>query len=308
MRFAHFLALVLFFSSTGFADPKKNVLLIFPHPDDETMVRSVIMRLVEAGDTVSAIYLTRGEGGRDQTNHASAELATTRTAELERAGQLYGYKHLYQLKFPDNPLRDPITQIPSRDVSRFLSPDGPWNVAEIKNEIEKIADVEKPEIVITFFPDQPGTHAHHRATAALVDQQYNEHRLGPNVEGVFGFYEDPVASGAKSKLPLAADRIEFSPLLLSLSNGPYRGRPYGEVGTKAALAHTSQLKGDTGNFIRNWKTNPPETLAPIHSPHGLLPLLDALGDVKGMKVFRSNKLNKYSNLFSDSMCQKLLTD
>lgn len=288
MRFARFSALLLLFYSISFAGPKKSVLLILPHPDDETMIRSVIMRLVEAGDSVSAIYLTRGEGGRDQSNQISAELASTRTAELEHASELYGFKHLYQLKIPDDPLRDPVTQIPSRDASRFLSPDGPWNDAEIKGEIEKIADVEKPEIVITFFPDQPGTHAHHRATAALVDQQYQEHRLGPHVEGVFGFYEDPVVSAAKSKLPLATERIEFSPLLLSLPNGPYKGLAYGEVGTQGALAHTSQLKGDTGKFIRNWRTNPPETLTPIHSPSGLRPLLDALGDVKGMKVFTAS--------------------
>jgi LmbE family N-acetylglucosaminyl deacetylase len=284
MRFASLLILLLF--SSVFAHSPKKILLIFAHPDDETMIRSVIMRLVEAGDSVSAVYLTRGEGGRDQANQPSAELAAIRTAELERAGKLYGYKHLYQLKAPDNPLRDPITQIPSRDASRFLSPDGPWNVAEIKNEIEKIANIEKPEVVITFVPDQPETHAHHRATAALVEQEYNEHRLGPDVEGLFGFYEDSIVSGAKSKLPLAAERIEFSPLLLSLPNGPYKGIPYGEVGTKAALAHTSQLKGGTGSFIRNWKTNPPETLTPIHSPHGLRPLLEALGSVKEMKILQ----------------------
>jgi LmbE family N-acetylglucosaminyl deacetylase len=263
----------LFLSLISQASPQKNILLIFPHPDDETMIRSVIMRLVEAGNSVSAIYLTRGEGGSDRKgNQTPEQLAQTRTTELENAAKLYGYKHLYQLKNPDNPLRDPATHIPSRDATQFLNPKGPWDVAQIKNDIEKIARTEQPDIVITFFPDQPGTHAHHRATAALVERQY----------------EDPVVSGASMKVAVGKQCIEFSPRLLSMPSGPYHGKAYGEVGTDAALAHVSQLKGDTGKFIKNWKENPSEVLAPIHSPHGLTPLIEALGDVKGMKILEAS--------------------
>jgi LmbE family N-acetylglucosaminyl deacetylase len=277
------------FAASSIAPPHLDtVLIILAHPDDEVFIRSTIARLIENGNEVDAIYLTAGEGGTDrhwndtpeynlsakeQTAHQNS-LRATRTAEVARAAKQYGFRHHYVLGVRDEPLRDPITHIPVRNPEPFLKIGGPWDGEKIRNQI---AETLKPDLVITFYPSQPTTHAHHQATAKIVEQMRKDHLLGKQLKAAFGFYESDVVLHHDSlHYPLSEKRIEVSPLWISDHAGPNHGVAYGKIGTVGALEHDSQLKGDTNTLIREWDKNPAEVLAPLTSKDSIEALKAAL--------------------------------
>lgn len=285
--------------------PQK-ILIIVPHPDDETMIRSLISRLVENGNLVSAIYLTQGEGGSDHRwanphpTHPLSEterlarqalLARTRTAEMAEAAEKYQYDHYYQLDFPDDPLRDPVTGIPSRNAQRFLEAGSPWDLKALKSKLYDLATKVDPDLIVTFFPGQPDSHAHHQAISKLVTELYDEKSLGTHAQALYGFYEFHVVEGIERKIypnTIQATRLEFAPTLKSTAPN-HAGKAYGELGTTGALAHESQNTGVTGEFFKNWDKNPNEILAPIRSGSGTTLLEKAIGILPGVRVFKEGK-------------------
>src|SRR6185369_9154168 len=77
-----------------------NVLVIAPHPDDETIgCGGSILLHVEQGDRVVAVFLTSGELG---LKHLSpAEAWRIREGEARRAGRRLGLAALHFLRQPD---------------------------------------------------------------------------------------------------------------------------------------------------------------------------------------------------------------
>ena len=102
-------------------------------------------------------------------------------------------------------------------------------------------------------------------------------------------------------MPLGENRVMLSPKVVSQGDGPNRGKSYGEIGTQGALAHESQMAGDTEKFLKQWQNNPDEVLAPIIPNMGMKPLLTALGKVEGMVVIEGSvpqtKLSKLMDSF-----------
>jgi LmbE family N-acetylglucosaminyl deacetylase len=293
-----------FLSFPAHSTPVKSVLLVFAHPDDEIMVRSFIARWVENQIAVSAIYLTRGEGGWDHrwgtppSSSASAQetalqkdqrekkLAAIRGAEMASAAKLYPFAHYQQLSAPDEPLRDPVTRVPTQDASRFLSVAGPWSIEALKKQIEQFSAIVKPDFVVSFYPGQSGTHAHHQAAGMLTRLLYQEHRLGKQVRALYGFYQPEWmhdrALGLKRDLH--SPRIEFLPTLLSTTPGPKFKMAYGEMEKPAVQAHESQRSGETANMMEQWNQNPAEVLSPMDEPETLKPLQESLGPIPGLKI------------------------
>jgi N-acetylglucosamine malate deacetylase 1 len=89
--------------------PKKPVLVLAPHPDDETFgCGGTIRMLTESGIAVDVAFLTRGEqgldGGPSITPAESQALATVRMAEARLACNVLGVRHVSFLDGSDTRL------------------------------------------------------------------------------------------------------------------------------------------------------------------------------------------------------------
>lgn len=125
------------------ASSKLKIVIAGAHPDDpESGCGGAIALYSDAGHEVVSIYLTRGEAGIPGKTHEEA--SKIRTAEAEEACRILGARPLF------------LGQI-----------DGSTEVnAKSYDEVNKVIEEEKPDIVITHWPVD--THRDHRVISLLV--------------------------------------------------------------------------------------------------------------------------------------------
>lgn len=85
----------------------KKVLVIFPHPDDETVVAGgLIQRLIGFGAKVSVVSLTSGDQGKIHIHGRGLSLGEIRRHEFFKAVQRLGVTNYEIFNFPDGKLKD----------------------------------------------------------------------------------------------------------------------------------------------------------------------------------------------------------
>jgi LmbE family N-acetylglucosaminyl deacetylase len=88
-----------------------NILVVFPHPDDETVTcGGVIRRFADAGATVTLLLLTGGERGTP-TGAADNALKTIRRGEADRAARILGITRVIHQDFGDSRLDEQREQV-----------------------------------------------------------------------------------------------------------------------------------------------------------------------------------------------------
>jgi LmbE family N-acetylglucosaminyl deacetylase len=243
----------LVFTVTGFtaqaqrAARSPTVLLAFAHGDDETMVGSTIIRFKELGYRVFAFYVTEGEGGKIvqlkngdlvQERADPEILRAVRKTELIEATRVYGIDGIVQMSESDLPLRDPVTDQPTRDGTKFLE-SGVWNTKAIREKLSSFAKTVQPDYVITMSKDL-GTHGHHKAIRIITERLYDKGQLGRRTKALLAIEETHwVRDGEKEK---RGARLEFN----SLSRPAGSKRTYAELAFAAASMHQSQWVAYTG--------------------------------------------------------------
>ncbi|MDD3014266.1 MAG: PIG-L family deacetylase [Candidatus Gastranaerophilales bacterium] len=86
----------------------KNVLIIAPHPNDETLgVGGTVLKHVEAGDVVHWLILTKPE----ESKWSKTELSE-RLKEVDNVGKKYGFKSMRRLNF----LQDTLFDVPKSEL------------------------------------------------------------------------------------------------------------------------------------------------------------------------------------------------
>jgi LmbE family N-acetylglucosaminyl deacetylase len=124
-------------------DRRLKVVVVGGHPDDpESGCGGTMARFADAGHDVAALYLTRGEAGIAGKSHQEA--ASIRTAECLAACKLLGGRPIFAGQI------DGATEV---NAARY-------------EEMRKLLDAEKPDIVFTHWPID--THRDHRAASFLV--------------------------------------------------------------------------------------------------------------------------------------------
>lgn len=172
--------------------PQK-ILAFFPHPDDEVTVSGTLMNLLENGNEVYLVTLTKGEAGNSNAEHTKSELAQLRTLEMERSAELIGVTQLNLLNYPDSGLEnlglDSLKQIALE-----------W--------IEKI----NPDILVSY-DSKVGLYGHpdHRLSGLALEQVFLENRGKENFSPVKLF-----------QITLSPKQIEVA---LQLSSGFQRNYP-----------------------------------------------------------------------------------
>ena len=133
-------------------ETERQVLVIFPHPDDEAFgVSGTISKFIHEGVPVTYACLTLGQMGRNLGNPPFAtreSLPEIRKNELQEAARSMGLEDLRMLGY-----RDKTIEFLKEEV--------------LVNEFTALLDELDPSLVITFYPGY-SVHPDHDATGAAV--------------------------------------------------------------------------------------------------------------------------------------------
>ena len=140
-------------------DSQRSVLVLAPHPDDETFGCGGTMRmLTESGVAVDVAFMTRGEQGTEEgaspSAEASRQLAEVRTREAQAACQVLGVRNVFFLEGSDTRLKDE-----------------PHLAASIGHLLRSIPYQR------VFCPWPQDSHEDHKATFALLRQAIADNHL-----------------------------------------------------------------------------------------------------------------------------------
>ena len=229
-------------ASTGAPAPvsvgrAERLLVVAPHPDDETIgAGGLIQRVRAQGGTVRILLVTAGDGYVEAVAHETGE-PRPRAAEYIAYGErrlrearaamrrLDGTQlRLQFLGFPDggldgllrahwlrtNPERSRTTGAsdPPYD-GEALEPDVPYDGADLRRELLNVIRETEPTIVA--FPDPLDVHPDHRATGvfallALDDYARDPHRSMPRLLAYLVHWPDwPPGGDAKEVAPGASN-------------------------------------------------------------------------------------------------------
>ena len=171
----------------------ERLLVIAPHPDDETLgAGGLIQRVRARGGTARIVLITAGDGygeavahetGRPQPRPAQfvaygeRRLRESRSAVRTLAGD---HVRLQILGFPDggvegllrahwwrsHPARSTTTNATDPPYDEALEPDVPYDGADLRREIANILREEKPTLIA--LPDPLDQHPDHRAAGLFT--------------------------------------------------------------------------------------------------------------------------------------------
>jgi LmbE family N-acetylglucosaminyl deacetylase len=201
------------------SSPKKNVLAIFPHPDDEVTVAGTVMGLKAAGHQVTLVCLTRGEKGNAANIPTEQELARLRTGEMQQSAQILGVDHLIQLDYADGGMDE-------------------LGLDSLMKVVHALILDQKPDVLLSY-DSKVGLYGHsdHRLTGEAVEQVFLKYR------GEQGFVPNQLF-----QVTLSKKQIEVA---LKLSAGfqknypkePGKGLPAPDfsIGTQPYFSRTLQV-------------------------------------------------------------------
>lgn len=140
------------------SEPKKRILALFPHPDDEVTVAGTLMRLKEDGHHVTLVCLTRGEKGKSSGLEDEQKLADLRTIEMQESARLIGADQLILSDYPDSGIED-------------------LGMDSLKEVVQKLILVNQPDILISY-DSKVGLYGHpdHRLTGKAVETVFLEEK------------------------------------------------------------------------------------------------------------------------------------
>lgn len=152
------IAIILFSAICTFAQKKKTLLAIFPHPDDESVIGEVLTKYAGLGYKVQVIIATDGSNGTRVTKiPAGAELGTLRKDEGRCAARRIGI---------EEPIYLGIERLDTLiGVGKYFA-EHKKLLALLKEKIPVI----DPEFIITFGPDGDTSHSEHIVTGAAVTE------------------------------------------------------------------------------------------------------------------------------------------
>ena len=172
-------------------DADTSLLVVAPHPDDETLCcAGLVQHVLAAGGTVSILWLTSGDGSalsllmvehRLRTDAAAArELGARRMREARAAASLLGVPAAQQLflGYPDGGLpqllssnrsavyRAPYTQASSVPYQDALFPGHPYTGESLERDFAAVLKRVAPTMIAA--PSPRDSHPDHRAAGLLV--------------------------------------------------------------------------------------------------------------------------------------------
>jgi LmbE family N-acetylglucosaminyl deacetylase len=136
------------------AQPRRPIVAIFAHPDDERVIGPLLSLLAREGRETHLVIATDGSKGIRDFAHIppGAELAAARTKEAQCAANRLGVRQLHLLGLPDGGLA-------SFEV-----------LGRLRSGLAAIIDSLKPAAIITFGPEGGTGHPDHRLVGDVTTQ------------------------------------------------------------------------------------------------------------------------------------------
>ena len=136
------------------AQPRRPLIAVFAHPDDERVVGPLLSRLAREGRETHLVIATDGSlGVRDFARiPAGAALAAERAKEASCAASRLGVRRLHMLGLPDGGLA-------SFGV-----------LARLRTALAAVVDSLRPAAIITFGPEGGTGHPDHRLVGDVMTQ------------------------------------------------------------------------------------------------------------------------------------------
>jgi LmbE family N-acetylglucosaminyl deacetylase len=209
-------------------DAQTSLLVVSPHPDDETLCcAGVVRRVLAAGGRVSIVWLTSGDGSeldmliieRQLRIHPEKmrDLAGKRMREARAAAAILGVPPARQffLGYPDRglltlmtdhfttPYYSKFTGTASVPYADAAGEGHPYTGESLERDFTNVLDRVRPTLVLA--PSPQDAHPDHRAGGILTLQVLSErHQLGAaRFWIVHGGRDWPRPRGLRMKLPLA---------------------------------------------------------------------------------------------------------
>jgi LmbE family N-acetylglucosaminyl deacetylase len=174
-------------------DSTTALLVVAPHPDDETLCcGGVIQRVVAAGGRVTVVWLTSGDAERMDLvimgnslfpgHEVARELGSRRMGEARSATARLGIAPAGQLflGYPDGgllellgahrtaPYTSPTTGAAAVPYPDALYPGHPYTGASLERDFRAVLERERPTLILA--PTPLDTHADHRAAGVLAQR------------------------------------------------------------------------------------------------------------------------------------------
>lgn len=171
-------------------DSATRLLVVSPHPDDETLCcAGVIQRVLAAGGHVSVVWLTSGDGSRGSLLLGGAlwggapralALGVRRMAEARAATALLGVPGSEQLflgypdggvlelllRYHDRPYRAPTTGVSAVPYPQALFPGHAYTGASLEGDFAAVVAQVRPTLILA--PSPADSHPDHRAAGLLA--------------------------------------------------------------------------------------------------------------------------------------------
>jgi LmbE family N-acetylglucosaminyl deacetylase len=147
---------------------KVDILVIAPHPDDETTIAGYLAKAVlDEKRRVAVVLTTRGDAGSNLVGYESAQtLGEIREIEARQALASIGIDKVFFLRMPDTPGLDVA------DVLRSLETGN--HGAALANAVRFIR-LTRPEVVITMLPATVSgeNHEDHQASGVVATEAFD---------------------------------------------------------------------------------------------------------------------------------------
>ena len=171
----------------------QRLLLVFPHPDDEsygcggTMAKYVQEEMAD----VFLLTLTRGEASSQgpKLGLTKEQMGEMRSREMEEVARVYGLAELFLMDFPDSGLET-------------LDP------REVEEAISRVASQVEPQVIISYGPHGISGFTDHIITHAVVKRAFVELRGKSDYIKRFAMQCIPEEVAARAMRPLYAEPPE----------------------------------------------------------------------------------------------------
>src|SRR5437764_9161249 len=175
---------------------KADILVIAPHPDDESTIAGYLARAVlDEHRRVAVVLTTRGDAGQNLVGYEQARsLAEIREIETREALASIGIDKVFFLRAPDTPGLDVADVLRSLETSNHGSSLG---------EAVRFIRLTRPDVVITMLP------------ATVVGENHEDHQAsGIIATEAFDLAGDPTAFPEQVASP--EDRLWYGNLMEGL--------------------------------------------------------------------------------------------
>ncbi len=184
--------------------PQDHLLVVSPHPDDESLCcAGVMQQAIRSGASVAVVWVTSGDGFEVDAmlvervlrtrGTGLQSLAKMRMAEARKAMSVLGVppQHQYFLGYPDRgigrllldhestPYRSRYTGASAVPYPDAVSPGAPYTGQSLMKDFASVLDREQPTLVLAASAED--THPDHRGSGALAARAMAARNQGDRV-------------------------------------------------------------------------------------------------------------------------------